>query len=317
MHSARQITTIETGYTERERFAAAYLLHEGDQGLFVETNTALAVPRLLAALADAGLSPEQVPWVIVTHVHLDHAGGASVLMDALPNATLLAHPRAAPHLIDPSRLVSSASKVYGEERFRALYGEIRPIPEERVRIMDDGEHLAFGGGTLTFLHTRGHANHHFCIHDDATEAVFTGDTLGIGYPDLQEDGRLIFPSTSPTDFDAAAARDSLTKIVATGATRAFLTHFGEHGDVPGIAAELDAQLQVYGALADQAYAEVDDAELDGWCSARVDTLFDTLLKARPGVDTPDNRALLAIDAELNAQGLAFSVRRRRRKAARG
>ncbi|NJK88090.1 MAG: MBL fold metallo-hydrolase [Myxococcales bacterium] len=202
------IVTIDCDYT-MPRYAAAYLLvHEG-RAAFVDNNTALAVPLLLKALADRGLSPEQVELCIITHVHLDHAGGSSALMKACSNATLVAHPRAARHVIDPSKLIASAQQVYGEARFRELYGEIEPIAEERVQSVEDGSSVDFAGRKLLFLHTRGHANHHFVVVDEASSAIFTGDAFGLCYPDISERGLFAFPSTSPTDFDAPLARDAV------------------------------------------------------------------------------------------------------------
>ena len=188
--------TIDCDYLY-PRYAAAYLRIAGDEAAFIEANTGHAAPRLLDTLARSALRPEQVRWVIVTHVHLDHAGGASALMRACPNATLLAHPRAVRHLVDPSKLVASATAVYGAERFRELYGNVDPIDAARVRALDDGESVALGDCDLRFVHTRGHANHHFVVHDPALDAVFTGDAFGLSYPALQRAGRFAFPSTSP------------------------------------------------------------------------------------------------------------------------
>lgn len=303
--------TIDTDYMGRRGVAAAFLLHDDGEAAFVETSTALALPRLLRALDEVGLRPEQVRYVVITHVHLDHAGGASALMRACPNATLLAHPRAARHAIDPSRLVASATTVYGEARFRALYGIIDPIAPERVRPVEDGEVLPLGRRELAFLHTRGHANHHFVVHDRAANGVFTGDAFGIGYPALQGDGRFVFPSTSPTDFDPVAARESLARVVGTGAERVWLTHFGERRDVAEVAADLDAQLEAYEALLERAI-EVDDPDLDAFVERAVRGFFDALFARRPGADTPDHRELVELDVDLNAQGVAFAARRARR-----
>lgn len=303
--------TIDSGYMGKPGVAAAYLLRDGDEAAFVETSTALALPRLLRALDAEGLRPEQVRYVVITHVHLDHAGGASALMRACPEATLLAHPRAARHAIDPSRLVASATAVYGEARFRELYGAIEPIPAQRVRAVDDGEVLPLGRRELSFLHTRGHANHHFVVHDRAAGGVFTGDAFGIGYPALQTDGRFVFPSTSPTDFDPVAARESLARVVGTGAGRAWLTHFGERRDVPEVAADLDAQLDAYERLLERAIA-VDEPDLDAFVEREVRGFFDALFTRRPGADTPANRDLVELDVDLNAQGVAFAARRARR-----
>lgn len=308
------VTTIDCGYLDEPGFAAAYLVRDGDRAAFVETNTARAVPRLLAALSAEGLRPEDVELVIITHVHLDHAGGASALMAACPNATLLAHPRAARHVIDPSKLVRSAEAVYGAERFAELYGTIEPLPEARVRVVQDAEALPFGARTFTFLHTRGHADHHMCVLDSGSNGVFTGDSFGLVYPALQHRGLFAIPSTSPTDFDPAAALETLTRIVATGAERAYLTHFGEHRDLAALADQLAPRVQAHGAIAEQAErAGLDGAELDAFCEREVRAHFDALL-ARHGLDEPSARRLLETDIALNAQGVAFAVRRRRHRA---
>ncbi len=309
------VHTVECNYFGLEEVAAAYLIHDGDRATVVETNTAYAVPRVLAALADEGLSPSSVEYVIVTHVHLDHAGGASALMGACPNATLLVHPRAAKHMVDPSKLVSSAKAVYGEARFEALYGTIDPIPHDRIRSMADTESVEFGSRELTFLHTRGHANHHVCVYDSATNGVFTGDAFGIVYPALQGAGRFAFPSTSPTDFDADEARRSVERILATGAERVYPTHFGEYRDLEEIAARLITQLDYFGGLVDEAFAsDRDDAELERYFDARVRAHFDELLQAHGLADDVAVRELIETDVALNGQGLAFAVKKRRFKA---
>lgn len=307
------VTTIDCEYLDHPGFAAAFLICEGSRAAFVETNTNHAVPSMLDTLRAAGLTEADVEYVIITHVHLDHAGGASALMDACPNATLLAHPRAARHMIDPTRLVSSAREVYGEEAFRKMYGEIRPIAEARVRSVGDGEEIGFGSRTLTFLHTRGHADHHASILDSGSGGVFTGDSFGLVYPALQTNGLFAIPSTSPTDFDAAEAKRSLERILATGAERAFLTHFGEHGGLPAIAAMLHAQLDEYGAIVEEAYeAGLEGEALSAFCKARVQAIFDRVLMEHSlGGDA---RALLGMDEDLNAQGVAFAVEKRRFKA---
>jgi glyoxylase-like metal-dependent hydrolase (beta-lactamase superfamily II) len=312
------VVTIDSGYTGHERFAAAFLLREGDEAAFVETATANAVPRLLDALREQGLEPDQVRYVIITHVHLDHAGGASALMKVCPNATLLAHPRAAKHAIDPSKLVASAKAVYGEDAFTRMYGTIEPIDAARVEALDDEATITWGSRTLKFLHTRGHANHHFCVVDDGTSSIFTGDSFGLVYPDLQDDGLWALPSTSPTDFDAAAAKESVDRIVGSGAKTAYLTHFGGHSELEAIAAQLHAQLDAYGKIVDDAMdSGVDGDELDAMCRARVEAIFEPYLttERRRRAVQPDG--MLAMDVDLNAQGIAFAVKKRRHKQARG
>lgn len=310
----RDPITIDCHYLGPQ-FAASYLLVEGDEAAFVDDNTTHAVPTLLAALHARKLGPDAVRWVIVTHVHLDHAGGSSALMKACPNATLLAHPRAAPHLIDPSKLVASARKVYGDAEFDRLYGTIEPVPAGRVRVMQDGETLAWGGRTLTFLHTRGHANHHFCLHDSASGAVFTGDSFGLRYPALQRGGLFVFPSTSPTDFDPDEARRSVDRIAAL-ATAVYPTHFGEVRDVAEAARQLRTHLDFSASLLDRAITSaLAGDELTSFCRDELRAHYAPEFKAR-GLDAAATQRLLDLDLDLNAQGIAF-VAARRRATARG
>ena len=311
------VITIDTLYTGRPGVAACYLIVDGDEAAFVETNTSAAVPALLAALAEAGLTPEAVKYVIITHIHLDHAGGAGVLMDACPNAVLLAHPKAAPHAVDPSRIVAGAAQVYGEDNFAMLYGEVRPVPAERVRALQDGEAVSLGGRTLTFLHTRGHANHHFVVHDSAANAVFTGDSFGILYPGVQKNGVFAFPTTTPTDFDAETAHSSVDRIVNTGAERVYLTHFGESTELSTIASQLHFLLDGHASIVDDADDDaLSESEVDALCRERTRALFDAELERHGLANDADARALVGFDVELNAQGLAFAVKKRRFKRRR-
>lgn len=310
------IHTIDCNYLDRPRFAAAYLVVDGDEAAFVDNNTRHAIPKLLEALAETGLSPEQVRYLIVTHVHLDHAGGTSALADACPNATVLAHPRAVPHILDPSRLVGSASAVYGKERFERLYGVIEPVPDGRVREMGDDERLEFGQSTLTFLHTRGHANHHFCIADESRGVVFTGDAFGLHYPDLQGPGTFAFPSTSPTDFDAELARDAIRRIEALTADVVYPTHFGPVTDIAGSAAQLIRHLDFAEQLLEDAFASgLPDDSLEDYLKPRIRDYFAGLFDQHGQLGaSADAWEIVNMDIELNAQGIAFAANKKRRKA---
>lgn len=317
MKPNQAVITIDCEYLQ-PRFAAAYLLVEEGRAAFIENNTAHSVPLLLDALRGAGLTPRQVEYLIVTHVHLDHAGGSSVLMRACPDATLLAHPRAVPHLIDPTKLVASARKVYGDDVFQRLYGEVAPIEERRVRAMGDGETLRFGTRQLRFIHTRGHANHHFCVYDDKSEGIFTGDAFGLAYPDLQSRGLFIFPSTSPTDFIPSEAKQSIRRILDTGARRAYLTHFGEVTALEEAARQLDDHLDFSEKLLNEAVASgEEERELEAVCEERLRDHFDEVLRRR-GISSSDPRvwSLLRLDLELNAQGIAHAAGKLRRAASR-
>lgn len=310
MYLSRSVTTIDCNYLY-EKFAASYLLIDGSEAAFIDNNTALSVPRLLDALKHKGLSPEQVRYIIITHVHLDHAGGTSTLLAHCKNATVIAHPKAKRHIVDPSKLVASAMAVYGEEQFKKLYGSILPIPEERVKEMSDREELQFGSGKdLGFLHTRGHANHHFCIYEPETQSVFTGDAFGLRYPAISE--KFIFPSTSPTDFNFTEAIRSLDTILTTGARCAYLTHFGQVEDLPFARDQLTEDLNFSESLrklimndasSGDHSLEYIESQLTKHMTARMKKLAVTI--------GPDLWSQLKLDINLNAQGLLWSALKER------
>lgn len=287
------------------KFTAAYLRVAGDEAAFIETHTGHAVPRLLRALDEHGLRPEQVRYVVVTHAHLDHAAGASTLIARCPNATLLAHPRAARHLIDPSKLVASATSVYGAARFGELYGTIDPIPAARVRALDDGETFELGGATLQVIHTAGHAKHHFIVDDPKTDSVYTGDTFGLVYPALQRGVRFALATTSPTDFDPVEARKSIERVRTLGRAAACLTHFDEVRDLDVVAGQLHRWIDRSEALLGY------DGDIAGELRKAI-----AEEAARVGLAlTDDDWKLLATDIDLNAQGIAFAAKRQRSGAA--
>ena len=299
----------------RPEFTAVYLRLAGDECAFIEAHTAHAVPRLLSALDALGRRPEQVRWVIVTHAHLDHAAGAGALLARCPNATLLAHPRAARHLIDPSKLIASATRVYGAARFARLYGSIEAIPAARVQALDDGARFELGGATLQVHHTAGHAKHHLVIDDPATGTVYTGDTFGLVYPALQRGVRFALPSTSPTDFDAAAARRSLERVLALGQPAACPTHYGELRDLREVAAQLGAWIDRSAAwLESGARSEESPAALEARLAGAIRAAIDGELRGRGLVPSAADWELLAVDIELNAQGLAFAALKQREGA---
>lgn len=309
MHHAR--VTVDADVTPR--FTACYLRLAGDSCAFVEAHTAHALPRLEAALAAAGRRPEDVRWVVVTHAHLDHAAGAAALLAACPRATLLAHPRAARHLVDPAKLVAGATAVYGAARFRELYGRVDPIPAERVRALADGESFELGDATLRVLHTAGHANHHFVVDDPATDTVYTGDTFGLVYPDLQHGDRFALPSTSPTNFDAPEARASLDRVLGLGRRFVAPTHYDAWEGAPAIAAQVRRFL-------DRAEGWVDEAAGDGRDAAALEPSLEAAWWAAIAEEAPHfgeaERQLLALDVRLNAQGLAHAAVARRAPRAR-
>ncbi len=309
------IETIDCHYT-MPRYAAAYLLVQEGKAAFIDNNTAHAVPLMMGALRARGLSPEDVELCIITHIHLDHAGGSSALMAACPRATLVAHPRAARHALDPEKLIGSATAVYGEQKFRELYGVIEPIPESRIRIMEDGETLDFHGRSLQFLHTRGHANHHFVIVDADESAVFTGDAFGLCYPDLCRDGLFVFPSTSPTDFDGELAREAVRRIADTGMRRAFPTHFGPVEQIEEARDQMLDWLDFSERLMEEARdSTLEDEALEGYIEPQLRARFEDRLGDTATGRDPTTWERLALDIDLNAQGLAFAAAKQRKKRA--
>lgn len=282
--------------------AAAHLIEDSGAAAFVDVGTNDSVPYLLAALAELGIARESVAYVLLTHVHLDHAGGAGALMRELPNARAVLHPRGAPHMIDPSRLIAGSKAVYGEQRFAQLYGELVPIPRERVRVAADGERLTLGARTLELIHTPGHAMHHYVVVDAAHASIFSGDTFGISYPPLATPrGSFITPSTVPTQFDPEQHLASVDRIAAYGPESIYLMHFSRVTGVPRLAGLLKEQIVELATIARRNAHAGDRA-----AAIRAEMLALWIALARREGSTLDEGALeraLANDLELNTQGL--------------
>jgi glyoxylase-like metal-dependent hydrolase (beta-lactamase superfamily II) len=295
------VTAVDTEYVRPGLDASHLVVHRG-RAAFVDTGTTHSVPLLLAALAQKGLEPEAVDWLFVTHVHLDHAGGAGALMAALPNATAVLHPRGLRHMVDPTRLIEGSKAVYGEHAFQQLYGEIRPIPKERIRTVEDGERLALAGREFEFIHTEGHARHHYCIVDAEAGAVFTGDCFGISYRELDTvAGPFIFPTTTPVQFDPEAAHATIRRLLSYKPDRAFLTHFSCVSAPAALAPQLHRDLDEYVRIAHLHQHDADAeasirAALRAWTFARLDA---------HGVEADPawRDEVIAMDMALNAQGL--------------
>lgn len=304
------IRAIDTGYT-RPAMTASHLLVEKGRAAFVDTGPNSAVPRLMAALEAAGLAPADVDLVCLTHVHLDHAGGAGELMALLPNATAVLHPRGAPHMVDPSRLESGSRAVYGDEAFDAMYGRIRPIPEARIRIVADGEELRLAGRRLRFLHTEGHARHHYCIHDPAANIIFSGDSFGLSYREFDTDlGPFILPSTTPVQFDPDAALASIDRLMAAKPEAIFLTHFSRVQDLSRLAEDLTGDIRAYTGFAARAAGEEDP---EGWLREAIrERLFARLDEHGCRPDPEWRSSILDTDIQLNAAGLMVWMQRQQR-----
>ena len=293
----------------RPRMDASHLIVDRGRAAFVDAGTHFSVPNLLAALAAQDLDVDAVDYVLLTHIHLDHAGGAGRLAAALPRAKVLVHPRGAPHLIDPSMLIAAAKAVYGEARFIREYGDIVGIPAQRIETPNDGHRIRLGGRTLELIHTPGHAVHHLCIVDRDTAEVFTGDTFGLSYREFDTAaGEFIFPTTSPTQFDPQQLHASIDRILDYKPSSAYLTHYSRVGRVDELGVDLHADIDAFVNIA-RSVADAPDRAL------RMQPMLFDHLSARLAAhgfagDAAQRHAILDDDVALNAAGLHSWLARR-------
>jgi glyoxylase-like metal-dependent hydrolase (beta-lactamase superfamily II) len=292
---------VDTGYV-RARLAASHIVIDGDRAAIVDTGPAPAAPFILEALAGLGIERDRVDYLFLTHVHLDHAGGAGQLIAALPNARAVLHPRGAPHMIEPGKLIAGSIAVYGEQMFRELYGEILPIPAERVLVVEDGQRLTLGRRTFEFLDTPGHAKHHYCAVDLDHRDVFSGDTFGISYRDFDTAaGPFVFPTTTPVQFDPDALHASIDRLLSYRPQRMVLTHYGPVGDVERLGHDMHSDIVAFVRIAREHAAH------DGRQVRIANDMFEHLsvrLDAHGYTgDTALRHELLDADVDLNTQGL--------------
>ena len=296
------IFAIDSGFG-RPMLDAVHLLVEGKRAALIDTAVNSGVPHVMEALKSLGLAPDQVDYVILTHIHLDHAGGAGALMALLPEAKLLVHPRGARHMADPGKLLAGTMAVYGAELTQQMYGKLIPVPPERIMETRHEQVIALNGRELLLVDSPGHARHHICIRDSRTGHVFSGDTFGMSYRELDRDGRqFIFPTTSPVQFDPPALHRSIDMLLELEPQAIYLTHYSQVTDIPRLAADMHRQIDAYAALAMQ---------LRGAGASRHERLKHELTEltleeaAQQGWALQGDALLplIGLDLELNAQGL--------------
>jgi glyoxylase-like metal-dependent hydrolase (beta-lactamase superfamily II) len=303
------IVALDSGMV-RPLMAACYLLETDDALALIEVGSNASVERILKVIESRGRSPDEVSHVIVTHVHLDHAGGSGELMARLPNAQFVVHPYGARHMIDPSRLEASARGVYGDKEFDAMYGTLKPIPTERVITMEDGGSLLVGGRPLSFMDSPGHARHHFCVWDEQTRGWFTGDTFGLSYREFDTaSGAFIFPTTTPTQFDPEALIASIDRMMEKSPKNMYLTHFGRVQNVSQMVTRLKAGISQFLNIAethanDENRTKAIEADMMEW-------LLDSIRVH--GVTLPEEqiREIVQNDVVLNTQGIEVWLDRRK------
>jgi glyoxylase-like metal-dependent hydrolase (beta-lactamase superfamily II) len=301
---ADAITAVDTEYV-RPQMDASHVVVAGSRAAIVDTGPNTAVPLILAALEELGVARDAVDFLFLTHVHLDHAGGAGALMQALPGATAVVHPRGAPHMADPSKLIEATRAVYGDELYAQLYGEILPIARERMAIAQDGQRFDFGGRTFECVHTPGHALHHQAFIDHGATCAFTGDTFGLSYREFDTAaGPWIMPTTTPTQFDPAQLKASIVRLMQYRPRRLYLTHYSEVAQCARLANDMYDAIDVFARIARTVGHDLRRLrfELRAWA---LTSLREHGVKLTDdGVD-----AILGKDFELNAAGLAAWLKR--------
>jgi glyoxylase-like metal-dependent hydrolase (beta-lactamase superfamily II) len=304
------VSVIDTHYL-RPRMDASHLLVSDGRAALVDTGTFHSVPHLLDAVHASGLALEAIDYIFLTHIHLDHAGGAGRLAKLLPHAKIVVHPRGAAHLMDPSRLVAATKAVYGERLYSEHYGDLLPVPASQLIEAADGQTLRLGRTTLEFIHTPGHALHHLCIVDAEASRVFTGDTFGVSYREFDTAaGEFIFPTTSPTQFDPAQLQASIEKIRRLRPNTVHLTHYGPVEHVARAADDLQADIDAFVRIAGQ-FATAPDRR-DQIAAALYEHLSTRLDAHGVAADLEARHRVLDADIELNAAGLdAWLLRARR------
>jgi glyoxylase-like metal-dependent hydrolase (beta-lactamase superfamily II) len=242
-----QIDTLLGGW---RRMTAGYLV-EGPAPVLVETGSQSSVAALLSALDLLGVCAEDLAGVAVTHIHLDHAGGVGDVARVFPNAIVYVHEKGARHLVDPTRLVASAERVYGP-LLDELYGRLEPTAPERVHVLADMEEVQIGAGrTLTAIDSPGHAKHHLGLHDSESGILFAGDAVGVRLPDAG----ILRPATPPPDFDLDQALNSIRRFAARKPSGIALAHYGLLNDPEILLEEADATLRGWAETAEQAFRE--------------------------------------------------------------
>jgi hydroxyacylglutathione hydrolase len=305
LHWPHGVYAVDSGYV-RPGLAAVHFIVEKGRVAIIDTAHNAALPRFMEALKDMNLTPEAVDYVFLTHVHLDHAGGAGAYMAELPLAKLVVHPRGARHMIDPTQLFAGTAAVYGEETARELYGELVPVPAERVIEATDKEFFSLANRPLQCIHTPGHAKHHMCVWDAQARVCFTGDTFGIAYRELITGKKpFLIPATTPTQFEPEALKASVKRVLLLRPKAVYLTHFSRLDNVEQHGQELLARIDDFVRLAEEAPGT--GIERKNAIRAAIERYL---------LDEVNNRNrdqlnhILDVDMDLNAQGLAWWLEHR-------
>ena len=294
------IYTVDAHYEGKEN-TAVFIIQDQGQAAIVDTAANSSWPYLLEALKELNIKNEEILYVCLTHIHLDHAGGAGLYMQNFPNARLLVHERGARHMANPKKLVAGVEEVYGKEETLRMYGEVIPVPEERITAVPDGFEFKLGARTISCFYTPGHAKHHMSFWDSSSSAVFAGDAFGISYPNMAaKEGRAIFPTTSPVQFDPTEMIESIDKICALNPKLIYLTHFSEITEIDSSAEFLRNEVEIYANASKE--LKGDKPKIEEFLRER----FRLIAK---NIECKDKDTLVdkmyTLETELNSQGLVY------------
>ena len=300
---------VESGY-EGGGVVSVYLLRDGNEAAIVDTCHNGALEPVKRAFSELGVKSGEVKYIFLTHVHLDHAGGAGLFAREFPEATLVVHKRGGRHLVNPSRLIASAASVYGKSVTKRLYGDILPVPADRITTPRDGDEFRVGDKTIVCFDTPGHARHHLAYKDVSSGAVFTGDAYGMSYAELVgPDGRCAILTTSPVQFDPHAMRASMRRIDGLANGEIYPTHFGRIPIGGGLSVSLYRQLDLYVEAAERAKGDIDSIR------TRLREIFKEEASSQNCPCLASNFGRVTVTAlELNAQGIALWHKKSREKS---
>ncbi len=300
----------------RHSQVACYLVTQADQAVLIDTGTSHTLPQIEALLTTLDIPEENLKYIMPTHVHLDHAGGAGTLMERFNNARLVIHPKGARHMIDPAKLTAGAIAVYGEEEFLRHFGDLLPVPEERITLATDGLELELAGRRFTILDTPGHANHHYCVFDHGTRSFFSGDTFGLSYREFDVDGQpFLFAPTTPVAFEPEKWAKSLDRLMGYQPRGMYLTHYGRVGDPERLVSEIKGNIRDLAEAALLHEAEEPGSHREARIKADIEErLLDEIRVHGCALERERQLSLLAMDIHLNAQGLEIWLVRRSRSS---
>ncbi|GHU32236.1 MBL fold metallo-hydrolase [Betaproteobacteria bacterium] len=299
------VVAVDSGYGDRSRLAAVHLVVDNGRVAVIDTATNASLPHILAMLARLNIPPEAVDWVILTHLHLDHAGGAGSMMCALPRAQLVAHPLGRRYLVEPTLLWERSVELYGAERTFRFYGCLIPVDGSRIVDAWDGQELSLGERTLRLLAAPGHSRDHIVVWDEVAQAFFTGDAFGVSYRELDADGReFIFPSTSPHQFEPDDMLATIERMLAFCPQAMYLSRFGRVREVARLGVDLYRLIHAHIAVAQAARGEGVARHVD-ILSGLEQLVREECARQQWGLDEEAALELLRLDLAFNAQGLGM------------